>query len=861
MWLKELIKMKKSGFTLIEILIGVIVIMTTVGAITMTVGTSLKSYARSETHSRAINAARLTIDSFKRTVYPKIITTKEIEILKKDELPAAVASDDINYLFLNEDGAVAVRNNNGDRPLAGSELVRALNFTLPVDIVTSGEEYLNAILKMTLSTQAKAESDKDADADYTVSLDIPLYNKPARRGSQTVAHAAAEFYTGEVLKFYASTAEIDYNVVLENLHLRDADDPNTDLDNKTNVEKGIILRVVYDIHPSVDPGYPVKDGSAYEWYISGATNAPKEVKTTKPEGGERETGYWKLVKEDGTPLNTQNIPTSGDFYVQTASGTALWGVAGVIRCKIFPALTKMDGSDRKEGDIQWSPYVVLEKKTPYANPFFDNMKEALSLFEKTGERSDNFPLNADTARTVVEADGTSYVQIRRKEGTYGSTVMGKISMEYLKEVIARSKEEGKSYSSPTNISIIVDALVDAGSQGYGLLLNGAVERVGSGTEIRYDDTGYMLQYDKYERGKTAGANGFPIRLFAQGHHSGNDSQANNRPANSPGAFGVENIEVNKSDSASFGGPYYEPSHMKTKKFLFNSTTTGGDGNSWPWSVRRRFMVTILEYYTSDKARPHYITRAKFLDEMGDADEKDPFGCGEGYFLSNPIWYGNFVGSDVNRREYGRLYTYSSYNYNNNLWYNTGSYRNDLYITRSPKTKAFNNNYYNGVFQAVDMDVRYDIGRASYLNQAGQTTGADKTAAANLFKSPQRDRFIGFRALPGTAGQGAKVYDIVLAPGFTKKELQAIMPRNAKMYELSDILSPSERDEIKKSPDDYGFTNLAEIESSYNQILTGAGKASDGNGNGSGIYYGVNGIQYQLNSNGTPGTWYGFTPSH
>ncbi|MCD8163291.1 MAG: hypothetical protein LUE09_07615 [Synergistaceae bacterium] len=84
--------------------------MIVVVAITMTVGTSLKSYARADTHSRAINAARFTVDSFKRTVYPKVVTTNEIEILLKKDLTATVASDDINYLFLNNDGAVAVRN-------------------------------------------------------------------------------------------------------------------------------------------------------------------------------------------------------------------------------------------------------------------------------------------------------------------------------------------------------------------------------------------------------------------------------------------------------------------------------------------------------------------------------------------------------------------------------------------------------------------------------------------------------------------------------------------------------------------------------------------------------------------------------
>lgn len=840
--------------------------MIVVGAITMTVGTSLKSYARADTHSRAINAARFTVDSFKRTVYPKVVTTNEIEILLKKDLPATVASDDINYLFLNNDGAVAVRNKRGDTPLVGSELVQSLNFTVPVDIVTSGGKYQNSILGMTLTTKAVTESDKEADAVYTVSLDIPLYNKPERSGTQeTSARAAIRRYTGDVLKFYASTEMIDYNVILDNVHIRDANDPNTDLDNRTNVVKGITLRVVYDIHPSVDPGYSVKDVSTYEWYISGATNAPLNIKTSQPEGTVRESGYWQLVNEDGTPLTTQNIPTSGNFYVKTANGTVQWWVAGVIRCKVYPALAKTDGSDKKDGESQWSPYVVLEKKSPYNNRFFFGMKEALSLFEKTGERSDNFPLNSGTARTVVDADGTSYVQIERKDGTYGSTVMGKISMEYLKEVIERSKEDGKSYSSPTNISIIVDTLVDTGSQGYGILINGAVEKIGSGRNIRYDDTGYILQYDKYVKNDTNGANGFPIRLFAQVHHSGNDGGSNNDPSYAPGAFGVGNIEAYKSANSSYGGIYYEPSDMKTKKFIFNSTGTGSNGNRWPWRVRRRFMVTVLEYYMTDGTRsgkdyPRYIIRAKFLDEMKDDDEKDPFGCGESYFFSNPIWYGNFEGTDVDKNKSATIYTYSSYN--NDSWKNTGSDKDNLYITRSPKGIYFNtgeDDYYNGVFQAVDMNVRYDIGRISYINQPGQGTSVNKTTAAGLFQSPQRDRIIGFRALPGVNGKGAKVYDIVLAPGFTKKELQAIMPKGAKMYELSDILTTNKLKDIKDSPDDYGFTNSAEVSSSYNKILNGG--SSDGICNGSGIDNGVNGIQYQLNKDGTSGTWYGFRPSN
>lgn len=73
--------MKKRAFTLVEVLISIVFIMVTAGAVSMTLFTSIRSHARAEAHSLAADALRNTISSFQKTVRHKIVSTAAIEIL------------------------------------------------------------------------------------------------------------------------------------------------------------------------------------------------------------------------------------------------------------------------------------------------------------------------------------------------------------------------------------------------------------------------------------------------------------------------------------------------------------------------------------------------------------------------------------------------------------------------------------------------------------------------------------------------------------------------------------------------------------------------------------------------------------
>ena len=764
--------------------------------------------------------------------------------LDHEDVPAYVESEEDNYLFLNSAGALTLRNKQGDMALAGSEFIESLEFTVPVNVTKSGDNYLNAILTMSIGAKAASSAKTDVSAQYGATLDIPLYNRPSRAGPEQTGRIAAPYYSGTALKFIAAAEELDFNIIVDYFFLSDAAKSDAELDKSAAFEKGGTLKAVYGYHLSEEPGYETIDASSFRWYISGASDAQTDtIETAPPTSSNRESGYWELVSESGEAPAAKTLPTSGDFYVKTEGGAVKWGGYGVIRCRLTPVVTKPDGSGKKTGAAIWSPYVTLEKKKSSAKDIFSDMKEWISRMGK--ETSDSFPINAESARVVVEGD-ESYIQIQQKEGLEGSAVMAKIAMPYLKDVVGLSKEGGISYSSPANISVIVDVLVDSSASGFGLLLCGIAEKEGA----VYKDSGYMFQYDKR-------ADGFPIRLFAGGRHSINDTGGNE----SSGAFGVKNIETHGSFTGENDGygPYYGPGYLKTSNFLYNS----GTDKNCPWRLRRRVMFTILEYYTTDRGAPQYIVRMKYLKNAGDAaDPKDPFACGKDYFFSNPAWYGSFEGQDVdgsrqNRPAYGRLYTYSPFNYMENLWKNPSiATQWNLYITRSPRATAFSSlGHVAGVFQGKNMNIRSDIAGTSYY---GEPASSLVSAAAARFADPKRERLIGFRVWGSAIKEGTKLYNITLAPGFTKTELRAILPAGAKLYELSDLLSDSEYQEIKKSPEAFGFLNADELSASYNSIFGKTGQ-SNGIGNGSGVYNGVNGIQYQLNRNGTSGAWYGFEP--
>ena len=111
---------------------------------------------------------------------------------------------------------------------------------------------------------------------------------------------------------------------------------------------------------------------------------------------------------------------------------------------------------------------------------------------------------------------------------------------------------------------------------------------------------------------------------------------------------------------------------------------------------------------------------------------------------------------------------------------------------------------------------------------------------DIFKSRTRGRFLGINVWVNDIGNikdiGMKLFEFNLAPGFSKAELKAIMPKGAKMYELSDLVGSDWQS-------NYPWLN------SGNQNMNSAlfsGASSNGDGNGS-IYTkrgsGIMGLQH------------------
>lgn len=836
------------AFSLVELIVGTAIGMLTLGAVVLALLPAINSYAYGEAHSKTLNALRFTETSFRTAIYPRLTSTTKVKILHKAEVPAKVTVSDDNYIFLKDD-ALTLRSAKGDFPLAGSEFIRTLKFTVPKNLTEPKEVYRNYILTMDFTASANSDYQNSTVATRTAHLETALLNSPEKEGSSIENISGSQHYAGDALCFKATAMTTNFSVLVRNLHISDKENINGEFSDNSYIEKGKTLKAWYETYPSTDPGYAVADASTCEWYIAASTSAKVEnIMTSDPAQlteAARDSGFWLLTSESGIPCTGTELATKGNFYIKTARGIVKWdtGIPGVIRCRILPALKSVaNPSLVTDGDPAWTPFIIL--KLTKKNSFFDDMKNAILQYGNKQIQDEAFPVTTKTVK--VSWDGSesndSYIQIA-KGNTLGSTVMGKVTMHYLKESIEASQEDGFSCTSPTNYSVIIDTKLSDKTSGWGLLINGTAEKRNNS----YMDSGYMLQYD-------SGAEGFPLRFMLFSTEKGNVDAGNN----DNGAFGVENIDVNEyfTGKRSTYGPYYGPGYLKNSLFTFSS----GNGSayiksdirarSFPWTVRQTVMVTLLEFYTTDITRPQYILRFKYLKklETGAEDSADPFGCGEKYFYSNPAWYGNFKGQNYTQKlQNNYLYPIYSYGPCNGNTYSTTKTKQELYLTKSQVSQnPGDSSTCMGVFGARALDVR--------------ATTAKYSTNSSLFTDTKRGRYLGFRVWSTSAEDSTRVYDVRLAPGFTKTELQAILPAQAKLYDYKDIIPAEEYEAIKKSPVDYGLPAAFDFSKSLNTRLFSTQGSSDGNGNGSGITNGVAGIQYQLLSNGTKGTWYGYRPS-
>ena len=611
---------KLAAFTLVEALIGVIIMMIVIGGIALSIKMGIDMYGRAEAHSELINGMRFTLDSFNREISPMLDVTREVEILSTDISNIPSVSDDNHYIYL-ENGSLTHRSKSGDKILTGSEYIDRVAFSYPTDTKETGENY-------TLRMNLTAKHERYGDTEYNTTLEKAMYNLPSKRGDN-----------GNILRFKYSELE----VIAE--HLRIYNLP-MDISNTIGNKKGITATASYDlvINPTPDRNY--KDVSLIEWFISGSIKAPEEITEEIPTEDNSDIGYWRLMteKNGSEPLTGIEIDTKKDFYSKDNNGTT-WK-AGVLKYRITPMLADDNGEIVLTGTPVWGPFADIVSNT---DGLWDRWSD--NLLKNITDDPNYITRNDGVDIYTYPTAGTKIVRINPNNTNNASSIYANVQLDLLKnerEFSRNSKgNNGTAFTTITNYSLIVDAKIYDGS-GYGIFING---RIFDTKAKKIKDNGYVFQYDNDRHS-------FLIRLFGNSIQAAGDNTeieelgSNSKVQGLYGAF-PESVSLGNMDKRNETTEY-------TPRAMQNASFRVPESLNTYYHTRKRMLFTILEYYMytnddSGKKEPHYIIRMrtlknandvfnrKTLSEQQEIRKKDPWLIGKDFYDSEPIWFGDFVG--------------------------------------------------------------------------------------------------------------------------------------------------------------------------------------------------------------------------
>ncbi|MDD7649803.1 PilW family protein [Cloacibacillus porcorum] len=682
---------RRRAFTLVELIIGMVMMVIVMGGIITGLSMGLRLYGRAEANGKVTNGARFTAASFKHKIWPMMSRASIVEILPN--LPDVAVSDSEDcYVYLDEsEQCVKYRIGNRDEPLAGSEYITSLDFSVPAASEDLAE---NFILKMRVEAQAP----RVKSAHVTLDIDSALINRPAKRGSATKAAA----YGGPVLHFNI----FDFR----ELQLRNLSDDNKILQNEETIEKDSVIQLRYNIIVPSDN----KDATKTLYYISSESKPSlkksagywEDGKSAFPDYNNEEirSNYcWPLLitsgdeyylagdqykKASGKEDEFLKIPTSGTFYVYTGKHlygndsdfeddgklksklkdgekvenvVKRFGSFGYLRAWVVPAYSDSDGGGfvRPKGYEQWSVRVRILQSNPDGQPWFRRFTQHQVDRVSNNIFLDSTDSNFTAVGYINPETGEYRVKMEYHTGNNHIQIGGALLPEDIGDARRYEKKIfNESYTNITNYSIIVDAEAGTTTAGLALLLNG----------YRNNDatSGYCLYYDP-------GANGYPIRLQNTTGNVNGYQRYGVQEIDSP----IESVINNTTDIGSISGGsggtfynnYYNPQYVnaalqneffKTKGKESDEQTlqrTKGDftNECKVMQPRRRYMVTILEYHTGDKENPRLLVRMRLLKNLSEVMAKypmmserelraeDPFLCGPRFYYSEPAWYGSFVG--------------------------------------------------------------------------------------------------------------------------------------------------------------------------------------------------------------------------
>lgn len=812
----------RKAFTVAELAIGVLLILIIGGPVVMTFRSGIELYTKTEANAEVTNGVRFTVDSFGRRISPMLDHTSEITILLDPVIPDPVPKND-NYLFLMNDKVVH-RDISGDHFLEGSEHISGLTFTVPSSAVVSPDNYLLAI--------ALKGSYKTAKLD--VEAKQPLYNLPVKDGDNIVD----DNYVGNVIYFKTPGAH-DMSISF------DVYDNATKIKiNNSLMPKGTVILASYDLNITrngIEVSYT--DESSLDWYISDSTGSHREISNADvvADPSIRDNYQFLLVDDDNKPItvktfDTAGYGTSGDFYIRTGTDTkTVWGGYGVIRARLSPAATTSRGK-KVTGDPVWSPYVEINNKT-----FWQTWLDAIGGEEIEGFYNTN--ITNDEGKVILDVNTEEEqlaIGIRKAnkiKASSGAFTVARLDYKYFDNDRLYSIWENRtdktvdpipSVMTVTNYSLLVNMTMNDVIL-FGLTLNNTPNTVGGvidPDDPDFNDLGYSVVLSTVDS-----ING--VKNTRQGVF------VNPQDGSSTANFGqsdfylkgITNIYKDPNMTEPQGDAYH-PRHLQNSAFSYPSS-------EW-WKGNHRILYTILEYYNASDPNylPKYIIRVRFLKTLSDSsvsgrlDEiklTDPWFIGPEFYASEPMWFGEFVGSrtasdlqTVDVRRYAPTYS------------TTVTAAAD--ITTSAANRWFHALKYSDavedIFKARTMDLKTDAGVVVGSNAYTRLTTKD------------RDRYIGMQVYTDKETAAVDIYAIDIVPGFTADEIRSILPANGKIFEINETI-PSDR--LPSS--DTSWYSATSPARNYNERIfaDNAGYVSLGNGDNGSRYTvpgaGVFGLQH------------------
>lgn len=826
----------RFGFTFIETLLGVVLMIIVIGGITTGLVSSIRVFERAVAQAKLVDGMRFTMESFNKQISPKLNKTSYVEILntKLNHLPKqSELLNDQRCLFLSGDSLV-LRSPVQDTILPGSEYIKYVHFkALSLD-ESDGKDKSGDNYGLTMDLYASVDYTSSQVAHYSTTTFQALYNKPVRSTDNYIANAGAGHegsMEGDVL-VYVAVDDHDYNIVFDNLHLYQDGTTNL-IDKQDKANSGVIARASYDLYDAnATASNTLTDASTYRWYITLSSDLASDlISDGDPReevyggGTEASYSYWLLTDKSGKPIQTVTWDSSGPdhdgkYYVSTDSTNKEWlsisGKSyGSVVCRITPALKKFDGTIVQQS----TPPVLAAKFTPYVNitTSGSNASGGYKLWQywSAGIKNQDSPstyfrtTRASNVASIFENEEGKSITIGQDTNSSlksHSSTAALLSADVLDEETKNTVEtDDRSYTTITNYSVIVDAYIDNDNGGYGILLSGmgTIQLPGLWEkETTFNESGYMLQYDRY-------VDGFPLRVFKNGEYLHDYNQDFNYVYGiNKNSLTVGKYTANSSDNSvgknefayftqmgdftSMNQHIYKIGYLKNDilscdsyiQYDKNSNQAYKPGNML-MQGRQRFMISVLEYYDNGAPeRPKYIIRARLLKNNSEVpysltiEKNDPWHIGPAFYKSEPMWFGSFVGDSPDILS-NQTYSYTVKNYST-IYSGKKIYFN--YNDDNIKPGETNSHYVTNGFRETIGSDKYKY--VTVFDGKTLDFATDVDEVPNNSYDVAHKRYLGIR-LWGKDATSVKIFSINHAPGFRKSELLAIMPTGAQFYEVDD----------------------------------------------------------------------------